>query len=194
MVDRLSRVLETLLVASVFGLFLRAFLLAAVVIESRSMTPTLEPGDRVLVNRFVFSAPSAAWLPSREPGPGDLVELRSSARGEPTLIKRIAGRGPVTVQIRDKKVSLDGVATDAATAHWDDERIYPNSPFLEDALRLRDNLSPLDIGEQQLFVLGDNRDYSVDSRMFGAVDSRRVIGRPFLRVGSAYGRPWALVR
>lgn len=195
MQGRATRILEPILAASVFGIFLRAFLLAAVVIESRSMSPTLEPGDRVLVNRFIFSAPTTAWLPSRAPGFGDLVELRPSGRDGPTLIKRVAGRGPVAVRIRDKKLSLDGVARDVSTAHWDDERIYPNSPFLEHALRWRDNLPPLDVAAHSLFVLGDNRDFSVDSRMFGPVDARRVIGRPFLRVGpSADGRPLALVR
>lgn len=181
----LVRMAESVLVASVFGLFLRAFLLSAVIVESRSMAPTLNPGDRVLVNRFVFSAEPSAWLASRSPRPGDIVELRPVDAGAPTLVKRVLAVGPATVEVRDKRLIVGGSPRDVPFAHWDDVRIYPNSPFLEDSLRYRDNLPAADLAAGELFALGDNRDYSFDSRMFGAVDDGRVIGRPFLRVWSA---------
>ena len=88
---------ESVLVASVFGLFLRAFLLSAVIVESRSMAPTLNPGDRVLGNRFVFSAEPSAWLASRSPRPGDIVALLPHV--DPAVEAELAARGakPLTL-------------------------------------------------------------------------------------------------
>jgi signal peptidase I len=181
-----SAFLEPLLSACVFGLFLRTFLLSTAIVESASMSPTFEPGDRVLVNRFFYQHHSPL-LPGRAPRPGDLIEIRPAASSEPSRIKRVVACGPARLEIRDKRVSIDGRPEPSSAAHWSDPRIYPNSPFLDEPLRRRDNLAAMDLEPGRCFVMGDNRDASVDSRTFGAVAVDRIHGRPFVRLWSREG-------
>jgi signal peptidase I len=184
-------VVEPLLCACVFGLFLRTFLLSTAIVESGSMSPTFEPGDRVLINRFYYQHDSR-WLPGRAPRQGDLIEIRPSARNEPSRIKRVVACGPARVEIRDKRALVDGRPEAPSAAHWADSRIYPNSPLLDEPLRHRDNLPPLDLESGACFVMGDNRDASVDSRNFGPIAAARIHGRPFVRLWSREGASLAI--
>ena len=85
--------LRAVLVATLAALFLNGFVVGAGIIPSGSMTPTLEPGDRVLVDRLIFAGPGGLggrWLPVREVAPGDVLWLLSPDGSGRALVKRCA--------------------------------------------------------------------------------------------------------
>jgi signal peptidase I len=144
----------------------QAFLVQAFWIPSPSMTPTLEVGDRVLVNKLsyrthdvhrgdvvVFERPPAA----SHGGEGEIKDL----------IKRVVAVGGDTLEGRDGQVFVNG------------ERI--EEPYLVDGT-LTDNLPHQEIPEGFVFVMGDNRTNSEDSRVFGPIDEGAIVGRAFVKV------------
>lgn len=179
-----------LLVAFVLALLLRSFLVQAFFIPSESMVPTLEIGDRVLVNRLAFRL--------GEPERGEIVVfadragaernnanplaggLRSLAAGlglappsEQDFIKRVIGLPGETIEIDDGVVFIDGEPLpESATA----EGGYLST--LD-----RSSMDPIRIPEGEYFVMGDNRPRSSDSRsLLGTIDRDQLIGRAFVLV------------
>jgi signal peptidase I len=179
-----------LIVAFVLALLLRSFLVQAFYIPSESMIPTLEIGDRVLVNRLshrwsapergeivVFSDEASAERNAENPL---VAGLRSLAAGlgltppsEEDLIKRIIGLPGETIEIREGVVYVDGQELpEAATS----EGGY---------LSVRDDsfLPPTVVPEDEYFVMGDNRPRSSDSRsLLGTINRDQIIGRAFVLV------------
>ena len=148
------------------------------------MEPSLLVGDHVLVNKFVHSW-GDSWLeqrllPKRPVRPNDVVVFRLP--GDPTrdLVKRCVANSRDRVRIQDKSLMIDGLAAAEPWVVHRDEHVYPPSRFLQDDLRYRDNYGPITVPDGRLFCLGDNRDYSRDSRFWGTVPLRNVRGRAFL--------------
>ena len=144
----------------------RAFLVQAFWIPSPSMAPTLEPGDRVLVNKLAYKA--------HEVNHGDLVVFErppQASNGEDDeikdLIKRVVAVGGDTIEARDGQVYVNG------------ERI--EEPYLVEGTPT-DNLPLTEIPEGTVFVMGDNRTNSEDSRVFGPIDEDTIVGRAFVTV------------
>lgn len=175
--------LEAIVVAIILALFIRVFVVQAFRIPSSSMEDTLLVGDFLLVNKFIYGAeiPFANLrLPAiREPKPGDIIVFET--RGIPGLvqnkdfIKRCIAVGGQTVEVRDKVVYVDGrpVPDPPLAKHVRDE-VLPRrySP--------RDNFGPVRVPEGCLFMMGDNRDNSRDSRYWGWLPKENIKGRAFI--------------
>lgn len=161
------------------------------------MEPTLWIGDHILVNRFVYG-PSRfewerEWLPVRRVREGDVVVFRSPREPTQDFVKRCVATQGQSVRIRAKALWVDGVEVDETSyALHIDPRIYPDSPFLEEAYRYRDHFGPTTVPAHHFFALGDQRDISDDSRFWGAVPNRNLRGRLLLIYGTR-GSPRSLL-
>ncbi len=147
--------------AVVVALLLRAFLVHAYWIPSESMEETLQRQDRVLVNKLSYRL--------HEVNRGDVVVFRRPDDQDaviPDLIKRVIGLGGETVEGRDGVIYVDGRALE--------------EPYLADD-EVIDDFGPIAVEEGYVFVMGDNRDQSFDSRFFGPIPEDSIIGRAFVR-------------
>ncbi len=174
-----------ILVAVVVAIVVKTFLVQAFYIPSASMIPTLEVGDRVFVNKFVydigdigrgdvivFENPNSEALPDRGVVGGFLHWLGEgigfAQPEDEDFIKRVIGLPGETIEIRDDVVYVDGEAID--------------EPYLtEKAKRFNGDLPLTEVPDDSLFVMGDNRGNSADSRYgLGFVPLDKVIGRAFV--------------
>ena len=176
MAGRLAKELLQMAVAAVIAaLFVQTWLFRAFVVPSNSMDPTLQVGDHLVVNRFIHR--SGSLLPfHREVGHGDVVVFRFPNDRSKVLVKRCVAIAGDTVAIRDKDLLINGEPVPSLQAVFRDPHTYPRSRFLDGRLRDRDNFGPLTVPEGAIFVLGDNRDVSFDSRFWGTVTLDRMIG------------------
>jgi signal peptidase I len=173
------------LVALVVAIVVKTFLIQAFYIPSESMEPTLEVGDRVFVNKLaydigdlgrgdviVFENPHPEQLPERGVVSGVLHWLGEgigfAQPADEDFIKRVVGLPGETIEIRDNVVYIDGRPLD--------------EPYLTEAARRSNgDFPPTQIPPNHLFVMGDNRGNSGDSRYgLGLVPIEKVIGRAFI--------------
>jgi signal peptidase I len=177
--------LEALLVAGLFLGFTNTFVLKTFYIPSGSMENTLLVGDHLIVNRYVYGAPDGVaalgLLPTREPRRGDVVVFRSPEDPQIDLVKRLIGLPGDRVEIRQKQLFLNGRRVDDRTyAIHRDPRVGSERTSFNYQLYRRDNFGPVTVPPGRYFFLGDNRDFSYDSRYWGAVPVHYVKGRAFL--------------
>jgi len=176
----------------------RVFLVEAFKIPSASMEGTLLVGDFLLVNRFAYGAEIPGGGMSTpaltEPHRGDVVVLRPPHDPQRSYVKRLMGMAGDTLEMRSKVLYVNGVALDEPyTEHrdlqgdavhpmmrWQDEYVLRNEGDTQVRYRpTRDNWGPLVVPEGQLFLLGDNRDNSEDSRYWGFAPRSTLTGRPW---------------
>ena len=160
------------------ALFARTWIVQAFVVPSVSMAPTLLPGDHVLVNRFVQMNHADFGLRSVERA--SVLVVRDPEDPARLLVKRCVGLPGDNLRIVDKTLEIDGSPMVEPYAAFVDPDVYPASRFLDPPLRHRDNVGPMLIEPGQLFCLGDNRDDSLDSRVWGPVRDSDVIGQAVL--------------
>lgn len=180
---------EAILWAVVLVLLLRAFLIQAFRIPSESMVPTLLVGDMLFVNRFEYG-PKIPFTHTRLPGlraprTGDIIVFQYPENPRHDFIKRCIATAGQTVEVRDKVVYVDGqpsAAADRYAVHGD-PRVMPcppNAPPFPGDFTLRqcrDNFGPYRVPPGRLFMMGDNRENSHDSRFWGTVPMDYVKGR-----------------
>lgn len=169
---------EAILVALFIALVIRTFVVQAFKIPSGSMIPTLEIGDHILVNKFIygFRIPytRVRLFPFTTPQRGDVIVFVYPEDHSKDFIKRVVGVEGDVVEIRDKKVYVNGKP-------WDDPYgVYTDPREIPKGLDPRDNFGPVRVPQGQLFVMGDNRDNSRDSRYWGFVHVGEVKGKAFL--------------
>ncbi len=176
--------LEALVVAVILALFVRTFAIQAFKIPTSSMEPNLLIGDHLFVNRLIF-APSTgsledALLAKREVRRGDVVIFRFPGNPDKDYVKRVIALPGESVEIRDRTVLVDGRPLDEAEyARFQEPGPDDGEP--EFGLRLeRQPYGPATVPPGQLFVLGDNRDNSNDSRFWGFLPRELVKGRALL--------------
>lgn len=163
---------EALVFAVVLVLFLRAFVIQAFRIPSGSMQNTLLVGDFLFVNKFLYGPkiPLTDYrLPGiRSPRPGDIIVFKAPIDDEKDFIKRCIAVEGQTVEIRNKQFYVDGVALDEPyVIHSDSHNVgFP-----------RDEMGPFTVPPGHLFMVGDNRDDSHDSRYWGPLSVDRVKGK-----------------
>jgi signal peptidase I len=161
--------------ALVVALIIRTFLIGAFFIPSGSMLPTLEIDDRVLVNKLSYRF--------GEPERGDIIVFdRPTAESNPEikeLIKRVIGLPGETIETIDGRVVVDGTPIEEPWLRLDEV----NCPNSETPTGITRQVVP----EDTVFVMGDNRCDSTDSRYFGPVDQDTIVGRAFVRI-------WPLTR
>lgn len=149
--------------ALVVALVVKTFLIQAFFIPSLSMYPTLDKGDRVLVNKLSYKL--------HDVHRGDLVVFERPP-GQPAsdikdLIKRVVGLPGDEIEARNGVVYIDGKKLD--------------EPYLVDGVTT-ENLPRQTVPDGDVFVMGDNRGDSADSRVFGPIDEDSIVGRAFIRV------------
>ena len=175
--------LETILVAVLIVLFGTTFIVQNSVIPSASMEGTLLIGDYLLVDRIVFSPTDAqapaAWLGQRELQHGDVIVFRYPPDPSLDYIKRIVGLPGDSIEIRDKQVYRNGAALDEPYKVHAHGTILP-APAGSSPWGGRDNFGPVAVPAGHYFVMGDNRDYSADSREWRFVPRSHVTGRALL--------------
>ncbi len=169
---------ESILIAVVLALFARTFVVQAFKIPTGSMEPNLLIGDHLLVNKFVF-APTAgplerALLPNRDIRRGDIIVFKYPEEPDRDFIKRVIGLPGETIELRNKKVYVNGAAIGEPYAHF----LYqPSSGADAKPWDLRETYGPVTVPADQLFMMGDNRDNSQDSRFWGFLPRSFVKGR-----------------
>lgn len=135
---------------------IRAWVIQPYVIPSSSMEPTIEISDRVLANKFIYRF--------KEPAVGDIVVLDDPTGTVQTLIKRVVATGGQTIDLQDGRVIVDGVAIDEPYTQG-----QPTQPM---AVTM-----PYTVPDDAVWLMGDNRTNSADSRVFGAVPLKDVRGK-----------------
>jgi signal peptidase I len=189
--EALASLLRTVVVA----LFLLTFVLQPYLIPSESMEHTLLVGDFLLVNKQVFAPPgslSRYLMPYREVARGDIVFFYHSH--PPFLVKRVVGVPGDRLRIADGRVSVNGAQLDEPYAAFEPA---VRNPFRDDfpaTVYTDPNVEPLWWQQMQsltrdgelvvprgeYFVLGDNRNYSKDSRFWGFVARQQIVARPLV--------------
>lgn len=174
--SKLREYAEALVFALLIALVVRALVLQAFKIPSSSMEKTLLVGDHIFVNKFLYGyhvpGTKGRTLMYREPRKGEIVVFEFPEDPSKDFIKRIAGVPGDVVEIRQKKVYVNGKPYDEPWVQ------YLDGPSTSDPLtRGKDNMPPLRVPPGKLFALGDNRDRSYDSRFWGFVDYDAVVGK-----------------
>ena len=176
-------------------LILRSFLFEPFQIPSGSMLPTLKIGDFILVNKFDYGLRLPVFgqtiVEFGEPKRGDVMVFKYPEDTRINFIKRVVGIPGDTVEYRNKVVYVNGEAQTLTVMAPDGSVMMP--ALTEEASeQLGDrehriwrrmtqgrNFGPIQISEGQYFVMGDNRDNSNDSRVWGFVDDSLIVGRAF---------------
>jgi signal peptidase I len=170
---------ESICVAVILALFVRTFVVQAFKIPTGSMEPNLLVGDHLLVNKFVF-APTLSGLengvlPIDPIKRGDILVFKFPEDPNRDFIKRTIGLPGETVEMRHKKIYINGTLLDEPYAHFiyppsDGENGSPNFNVLE-------NYGPVTVPADHYFMMGDNRDNSEDSRYWGFMPRDYVKGK-----------------
>ena len=147
--------LITFLVALTYG-FIHRYVITSVIVQGRSMTPTLQDGERYLLDRWTYNY--------RRPERGDVIVLRDPGHQD-LAIKRIVGMPGDTIHLRDGALMLNGKR---AIEPYLSSGTRTFTPDLKSRLFI--------LGEDQYFVLGDNRAVSEDSRFYGPIHRQRIVG------------------
>lgn len=155
----IRELVETLVLAVIIALVIRSFVVEVYHVEGPSMESTLHTGQRVLVNKLIYRL--------RKPQPGDIVVFQYPKDPERDFIKRVVAVAGDRVELREGKVYVNG-------------RLFPEAPGAR--LSDEDSEQPEVVPMGSIWVLGDNRVNSDDSRMFGSVSLQYVRGEAFFRI------------
>ena len=150
-------ILCTAFIVLFFSVFIRM-----TVVEGDSMNDTLHDGEYLLIQDFFYT-----------PQRGDIVVVNDLTKGRigkmytNPLVKRVIAVGGDEIEIKDGIVKING------------ETIV--EPYIREAMKATDNIS-LKLGDNEVFVMGDNRNHSGDSRLIGPIDVRCIVGKAIIRV------------
>ncbi|MEW5702228.1 MAG: signal peptidase I [Candidatus Zixiibacteriota bacterium] len=156
--------LEAILVAAIVAVVLRTFVVQAYRIPSDSMVNTLLPGDYLLVSKLAYQL--------GDPKPGDIMVFQYPLNPSKDFVKRCIAVEGQSVEIRDKVVYVNGTPAPVPA-----ELTFLDSRTLPANLSNRDNFGPVNVPPGHIFVLGDNRDDSRDSRDWGFLDRKLIRGK-----------------
>ncbi|AGW13581.1 signal peptidase I [Megalodesulfovibrio gigas] len=167
---------EALIIAFVLAMFIRAFVVQAFTIPSGSMLQTLQIGDYLLVSKLSYGIKvpfTHSYLTMwATPEHGDIIVFENPNDPSKDFIKRVIGMPGDTIEIKDKKVYRNGQALDESYVQFVDPNVVMGP---------RDHKDPIVVPDGNYFVMGDNRDDSLDSRFWG-----------FVPVGNLRGKAWMI--
>ena len=176
--SKLREYIEAILLAIVIAFFIRTFVIQAYKIPSGSMKPTLQIGDHILVSKFNYGVNlpflRSTLIPIGTPKRGDILVFIYPEDRSKDFIKRLIGLPGDTIEIRNKKILLNGLPSNDTHGVYMDNLIIPGS------VQPRDNFGPVTVPEDSIFVMGDNRDESYDSRFWGFVKMKDVLGKALI--------------
>ena len=169
---------KTIVLALALALFIRTFFVQAFKIPSGSMIPTLLVGDHILVNKFIYGVRNPItrelWIKGKTPERKDVIVFIFPKNRKLDFIKRVIGLPGDVIEIHNKQVFINGTPLDEPYVIHTDPNILPRE------ISPRDNFGPVRVPPGHLFVMGDNRDQSNDSRFWGFVPIRDVKGKAFI--------------
>jgi signal peptidase I len=172
---------ESIVIAVILALFVRTWAVQAFKIPTGSMENNLLIGDHLLVNKFVFAptlaGPERALMPMRQIRRGDIVVFKYPDEPERDFIKRVIGLPGETVELRNKKVYINGQPLEEPYVHF----LEPAHNAQEvTSFDVRERYGPVQVPEAQYFVMGDNRDNSQDSRYWGFLPRGYIKGQALM--------------
>lgn len=162
-----GEILESVAIAVILAVVIRFFLFQPFYIPSGSMEPTLKPGDRIIVNKLIYRY--------SQPKRGDIIVFKYPRDPQRDFIKRVVGLPGETIEIKDSIVYINN-------------NEIPQ-PFLPPGLQFG-SFGPVEIPEGSYFMMGDNRNNSEDSRVWGTLPSENIVGKamfiywPLSRIGT----------
>ena len=165
--SKLREYFQVIVVSIVLALIVRTYIVQAFRIPSGSMEDTLLVGDFLLVSKFIYRF--------ADPKPGDVIVFKYPLDPRRDFIKRCVAVGGQTVQIKDKVLYVDGkTVANPLEGKFVDPKVYAGG------VNARDNFGPVRVPVGHLFMMGDNRDNSRDSRYWGFLDKRFIKGKAFI--------------
>ena len=169
--------IEPIVIAIVIALFIRTFVVQAFKIPSSSMEPTLQVGDYILVSKFIYGIRipflNTKMLQWKEPKRGDIVVFIYPKDRSKDFIKRVIATEGEKVEVAQDKIYINDQVIDDPWGHFE------KSGWAQ-YLQAMEKFGPVVVPKDSLFVLGDNRDNSQDSRFWGFVHLDAVKGRAFI--------------
>jgi signal peptidase I len=170
----LGEIAKVVIIALVIALGIRTFLLQPFIIPSGSMLDTLHIGDRLFVTKFSYGI-HLPFMPKEiistgEPQRGDIIVFPYPEDPSQDYIKRVVGIPGDVLEIRDKQLYRNGEAVQEAYIKHTDSTLMGR----------RDNMPPTTVPSGKVFVMGDNRDQSMDSRFWGFVNKDTIVGKAFV--------------
>jgi signal peptidase I len=177
-------------IALLIAVIIRIFLLQGYRIPSQSMENTLIIGDQILETKFSYSVTlpwdDRAYIKTASPKRGDVIIFKYPEDTRILFVKRCMGLPGDVIEIRKKALFVNGAEVKEAYAVHKDPEIFPEDD------NVRDNFGPVQVPPGEFFVMGDNRDYSLDSRFWGYVPFSLIKGRAWL----IYWPPkrWGIIR
>jgi signal peptidase I len=176
--SKVQEYIEAIIIAILIALVIRTFAIQAFKIPSRSMVPTLLVGDQILVNKFIYGVKipylRKMIIPVTNPERGDIVVFIYPNDRSKDFIKRVIGIAGDKIEIKNKRIFINDKEYSDSYGVYSDNLIYPG------VIQPRDNFGPVTVPQNSLFVMGDNRDESSDSRYWGFVDIKDVEGKAFI--------------
>jgi len=164
---------ESIIIAVILALVIRAFVVQAFKIPSGSMIPTFQVGDRIFVNKFLYGARipfTDIRLPAvRSPRRGDIIVFRSPEDGKKDFVKRLVAMEGETVEIRGGKIYIDNKVVEEPDSIKN--VYYYNSGDYGSQSQV------VKVPKDSYFALGDNSSSSRDSRYWGFVPKNNMIGK-----------------
>ena len=166
---------KPILIAAIFALFIRTFIVQPFKIPSNSMYPTLRPGDRIFVNKFIYGAKipftNIKFPDVRPPELGDIVVFTSPVEKKKYLVKRFIASGGQSVEIKDGVIYIDAKKIDSGPMK---EFFYYNREEYGGENKV------IHVPEGYFYVLGDNSANSMDSRYWGFAPDANLVGEAFI--------------
>jgi signal peptidase I len=185
---------QSILIAALIALLVRTFAVQAFRIPSGSMEPTLLVGDYLLVNKFIYGVripfTDTRIFQYRKPQRGDVVVFVFPLDPSKDFIKRVIATGGEKVQIIDNKIYINDHRIDDPWGYFKKNGSAEYIPLME-------NFGPVIVPKDSLFVMGDNRNNSDDSRFWGFVPLQAVVGEAFdiyFSWNSRAGKVWDKIR
>jgi signal peptidase I len=175
---------ESIVIAVILALFVRTFVLQAFKIPTGSMENNLLIGDHLLVNKFVY-APTAsgverALMPISTIKRGDVLVFKYPVEPDRDFIKRVIGLPGETLELKEKKIYINGKPLDEPYVHFLEEPRHNAELSEVTSSDVRENFGPVTVPPDQYFMMGDNRDNSADSRYWGFMPRDYVKGKALL--------------
>jgi signal peptidase I len=171
---------EALIVAFVIAMVIRAFILQAYRIPSSSMEDTLLKGDHILATKFNYGltmpfTTKKIWGADKIPARGDIIIFTFPMNHEMDFVKRVIGLPGDVIEVRDKKVYINGKRFEIPYEKYTD-------PFSINIgqNKVRDFFGPVTVSPGHVFAMGDNRDQSFDSRFWGQVPIENIKGKALI--------------
>ena len=175
---------ESIVIAVILALFIRTFVVQAFKIPTGSMENNLLIGDHLLVNKFVLgpsdSGLERALLPLGTIRRGDVVVFKYPEEPERDFIKRVIGLPGETIELKQKKVYVNGTPLDEPYVHFLEPPGAADAASEVTSLDVRERYGPVTVPADRYFVMGDNRDNSQDSRYWGFLPRDYVKGRALI--------------